>query len=253
MNHTISCRIASYGKFQERGWSHLPEIGVTNVEIPVPKADEFDAIQAKLKKHGLTATSLQGSVDINAEDAVAVMTPQLETCKKMGTRFCFLSVKAGDGDKNAAYSKLKQIGDVAKANDVTVVLETHPDLITNGDIAAQTMKAVSHPNVLVNYDTANVHYYNEGVDSVEELKKVIDYLGAVHLKDSGGGFKEWHFPTLGEGVVDFPKVFELLDAKGFTGPYTMELEGVRGVEFDEQGQCDYIAKSVDYLKQIGAM
>src|SRR4030043_435614 len=110
-------------------------------------------------------------------------------------------------------------------------------------VCRPTMQAVDHPNVRINYDTANVSFYNRGVTAVGELGKLIDYVATVHLKDSTGKFEEWVFPTLGTGVADFPEVFRMLNARGFAGPCTMELEGTKGVDFDEAGQLKYIADS----------
>lgn len=253
MAHTIACRIASYGDYQDRGWSHLPEIGVGNVEIPVPPADQIVATRKRLADHGLTATSLQAKVDITQVDAVEVMKPQVGACSEFGARICFVSMKAGEAERGPIWDRLRAIGDVAAEANVTIAIETHPDLATNGEIALATMKSIEHPNVRINYDTANIYFYNEDIDTVEELKKMIDYVGAVHLKDTNGQYKTWHFPSLGEGVVDFPAIFKLLDDRNFTGPYTMELEGVEGVTYDEPARLAYIAKSVDYLRSIGVM
>ncbi len=252
MKHVIACRIASYGEYQQRGWSHLSEIGVYNVEIPAPALSELDATRKKLRDHNLKATSLQGKCDINSDESVQAMDDQLKACNELGAKICFLSVKVQDGDRKAAYKRLKNLGDLAASHGVVVALETHPDMVTNGDVGRETMENVQHPNVLVNYDTANVYFYNKGVTAEGELAKVIDYVGAVHLKDTNGGFKEWHFCELGNGVVDFPKVFQMLDEKGYNGPYTMELEGVRGVEYTEESRCKYIADSVEYLRSINA-
>ena len=252
MKHIIACRIASYGEYQDRGWSHLPEIGVHNVEIPAPPLDQLDATRTKLREHNLKATSLQGKCDINSDESVAAMDDQLKACNELGAKICFLSVKVGEGDRQAAYTRLKRLGDLAANHGVVVALETHPDMVTNGAVGRETMLAVKHPNVLVNFDTANVYYYNHDVTAEGELAKVIDFVGAVHLKDTNGGFHTWHFPELGAGVVDFPKVFAMLDKQGYNGPYTMELEGVRGVEYTEESRCKYIADSVAYLRSIGA-
>lgn len=86
-----------------------------------------------------------------------------------------------------------------------------------------------------------------------ELLKVIDHVAAIHLKDTNGNFKDHDFPALGKGVVDFPAVFKALDAKGFAGPYTMELEGAAMANFTEQQYLDHVAESAAYLRSIGAM
>ena len=253
MANLIACRVASYGKFQDRAWSHLPEIGVTNVEVPVPEPNEQDALRKRLADHALTATSFQARCDITQADAVDAMQPQLEACAAFDVKICFVSIKAGDADRAVVWERLRAIGDVARDLNVTVAMETHPDLITNGTVAAETMAAIDHPNVKVNFDTANIHFYNENVTAVGELKKIIEQVAAVHLKDTNGQYKTWHFPALGAGVVDFPEIFRLLFERGFNGPYTMELEGIEGVELDEPGQLNYIADSVNYLNRIGVM
>lgn len=252
MPNVIACRIASYGDFQERGWSHLPEIGVHNVEIPAPAPAEVDAVRQKLSDHGLQATSLQGRCDMSEAGAPDQMKPQLEACTALGARICFLSAKAGETDRQVVYDRLRTIGDIARGLGVTVAIETHPDLITNGDVARETMDAVKHPNVKVNFDTGNIYFYNQGRTAHEELPKIMDEVAAVHLKDTNGGYKEWHFCELGQGVVDFPKVMAMFAERGFAGPFTMELEGIEGVTYDEPARLKYIADSVAYLRSIHA-
>lgn len=253
MANLIACRLLTYGKYQHRAWTHLPEIGIRNVELPIPPVEKRAEVRRKLADHGLQATSLQSLCDVTQPEAVDVMRPQLEACVEFGARYCFLSAKAKDADLSVVYGRLRSIGDAARDLGVTVVLETHPDLVTNGDVGCRTMQAVDHPNVRVNFDTANVYFYNRNVTAVGELAKLIEYVAAVHLKDSTGIFEEWVFPTLGTGVVDFPEVFRMLSARRFAGPCTMELEGTKGVDLDEAGQLKYIADSAAYLKGIGAL
>ncbi len=253
MANVIACRLLSYGKYQARGWSHLPEIGVHNVELPVPTPAELAGVRKQLADHGLKATSLQAKCDVTQANVVEVMQPQLQACADLGAKVCFLSAKAGETDPAVVWSHLRAIGDVAAKLGVTVALETHPDLITNGDRGRATMEAIKHPAVRVNFDTANVYFYNQNVTAVGELGKVIDYVASVHLKDTTGGYEDWTFPTLGTGVVDFAEVFRMLNARGFAGPFTMELEGTKGVELDEAGQLKYIADSVAYLRRIEAL
>lgn len=180
------------------------------------------------------------------------MRPQLMACAELGAKICFFSAKGGDVELPVLYDRLHAIGDIAGGLGVTVSLETHPNLVTNGDVALQTMAGVNHPNIRVNFDTANVYYFNHGVTTVGELSKIVDYVASVHLKESTGEYKLFDFPALGKGLVDFPAVFKMLAERGFAGPYTMELEGTEGVEMDEAEQLRYVADSAAYLRSIGA-
>ena len=253
MQNLIAAKTSCYGQFVDRAWTHLPQIGIHHMEISVPAPDGVEALKRKLADHGLSASSLQGDCPIGRADVVAVLEPQFEACQALGTRLLFVSVHAGDLDLNVAYERLRQVGDAAAKHQVTVIMESHPDLVTNGDVGLRTMQGVAHAHIRVNFDTANVYYYNHDVTATGELAKVIDYVAGVHVKDSGGGYKAHDFPTLGQGVVDFAAVFAQLNARGFTGPFTIELEGQAGVTLDEAGQLKYVADSVDHLKSIGAM
>lgn len=252
MGRVVSCRIASYGEYQERGWEHLPKIGIRYVEAPAPKtSQELETLRKRLDRHGLTAATLQGACDITREDVADVLRPQLGFAAKLGVTKLFLSVKRGETPVETAYARLRELGDAAAGHAIAIVLETHPDMFTNGEVGRQTMLGVDHPNVRLNFDTANLYYYNHGVTAEGELAKVIDFVAAVHLKDTNGGYQTWNFPALGQGVVNFPEVVRMLDARGFTGPYTMELEGVGGVKYTEAERLAYVEESVAYLRRIG--
>lgn len=253
MSNPIACRILSYGNYQERGWSHLPEIGIRNVEIAVPAPADEKATRQKLADHGLTATSMIAKCDITQQTAVDTMKSQLDTIATFEPKICFLSVKAGECDRRLVWQRLWAIGEAAARLGIVVALETHPDLAMNGDIARQTVVAINHPSIRINFDTANIYFYNRNTTAVAELKKVIEFVAAVHLKDTPGGYQEWTFPALGTGVVDFPEVFKLLGERNYRGPYTMELEGTKGVERTEAQQLEYVADSVKYLRKIGVL
>lgn len=253
MGNIIACNLGSYRQFGAGAYTHLAEIGLTNVEIGVPSAESVDEVQSNLKAHGLTATSLLGRCDVQSETVVSDFQPTLEIADKMGVKIIFVSAHAGDTDRNAVYDRLRTIGENAAPSGIKVCLETHPDLIHNGDIALETMQAVNHPNICVNFDTGNVYYYNHNVTAVGEVQKVVPHVGAVHLKDTNGGYRTWHFPALGEGVVDFKAVFQTLNDAGFYGPFTMELEGIEGENLDEAGVQARVADSLQHLKDIGVI
>ena len=103
----------------------------------------------------------------------------------------------------------------------------------------------------MNFDTGNITFYNRGTDAVSELKKIIDYVATVELKDHDGKYMDWNFPTLGKGVVDFPGVLKVLEEHKYRGPITIEVEGVKGVEMNEAQTKRYIADSVKYIQSLG--
>jgi sugar phosphate isomerase/epimerase len=251
----IACRPGSYASFRQEAFEHLAKIGVQNVEIDVPPEKEWPDLKARLAKYKLNASSVSGGVDFSKPESVANFDLIARGAKAFGAPIIFLSVKSGGRPMPECYVGLRKLGDTARTNGATIALETHPDLVTNGDIAATTMKETSHPNVKLNYDSANLYYYNENIDGIAELKKFIPWLGAFHLKESDGKPKSWYFPGLheGHGIVNFPELFRLCNAAGFYGPFTMEIEGIEGEKLTREQAVARVANSVTYLKSIGAM
>jgi inosose dehydratase len=148
---------------------------------------------------------------------------------------------------------LRHIGDTAAELGVTVALETHKGPTQNAAAMLGLIHELDHPHVRLNFDTGNIAYYNRDTDPVDELERVKHLVRNVHLKDNRGGFEDWYFPALGAGGgVDFARVRTVLDGVGFTGPYTVEIEGIGGEPepgLDERH--DRIARSVAHLRACG--
>ena len=249
----IACRVASYAPFEQRAYEHLASLGIRHVEIPVPQLDAVEAARAALARHGLSASSLHGECDLRRPDVAARVEAQMPAFAALGARLMFVSAKAENVLLQTAYDRLRAAGDVAARHGVTIILETPPDLVTNSTVALATMQSVDHPGVRINYDTANIYFYNRGVDCVAELRGIVNYVAATHLKDTDGGYHNWHFPALGRGVVPFQELFAVLDQAGFSGPCTLEIEGIEGETKTEQLVCDRIAESVAFLRRLGRL
>ena len=213
--------------------------------------DKVDETRKRLAEHGLKVAVFRGDTDLSRPTSIAEMAEQLATCEKMGVRYMFLSPKHTNVSKEVAIERLKKIGDVAEKHGVVIGLETHPDLGTNGDVHVETMKAIDHPNIRVNFDCANITYYNKNTDALAELKKCIDYVGTAEIKDHNGQYKTWNFPVLGTGVVDIPGMVKLLRKHGYTGPITLEIEGIGGVKRSKEQVKKDIADSADYVRKLG--
>lgn len=247
----LAIRLASYYDAQDEALAHAASCGFKYVFMNIIPPEKVEETQKELAKYGLKVAVFRGDTDLSRPSSVDELAEQLATCEKMGVRYMFLSPKHSGFPKVVAIHRLKQIGEIARRHGVTIGLETHPDLGTNGDVHAETMRAIDHPNIRVNFDCANITFYNKGADAVTELKKCIDYVGTVEIKDHDGQYKSWHFPTLGQGVVDIPAVLGLLKQHHYRGPITIEVEGCQGVQKTREEIKQGIAESAAYLRTLG--
>lgn len=250
MSNTLSYRVGSLKK------PHLPfarvaEMGIEGLELVWDQDTTVAQVEAALGSCNLSVTSIHVPCSLADDNLPKTIGAQAAQAAELGARYMFVSVHAGEMPKKDACDRLRRVGDAVGAHEVFLAMETHPDLCQNGDQMAETMKGVNHPWVGVNYDTANVYYYNEKVDTVEELKKAVAYVRGVHLKDTFGGFHDGNFPVFGEGVVDFAAVDKVLRGAGYAGAYAMELEGGTFDHGKPDELAQKVARCVAHLKKVG--
>lgn len=248
MANKISCCETVYGGWQQ-AIEYLPKAGVKYIELQAGKIDEVAKAAAACRAAGVTPLSIAGDVDACDNASIARVKEGCDLADEIGVRYYFLSAHGEDSD--ASMAALRLLGEHAAGRRVVLSLETHPPFCLNASEMQRTMAGVEHQNVRVNFDTANIMYYNEGADSVVELAKIVDSVASIHLKDTDGGFHSGNFPVFGEGVVDFPRIFATLHDAGFDGPLTMELEGPLMDGLDAAGTHEKVAACMDYLRSIG--
>jgi sugar phosphate isomerase/epimerase len=126
-----------------------------------------------------------------------------------------------EDDKKRFYREILEIADHAALKNISICVEMHGNWFNNGKKAVEILNKINRQNVKINYDTGNVIYFNN-TRPEEDIKYAVPYLGIIHLKDSSGKFKDWDFPAIGEGNIEFEKIFNALE--NYDGPISLEIE-----------------------------
>ena len=232
-------------------WERVAAAGVQGIELNWSDGLNAAAADAALTPHGLRVTSLSLPCPLDDEDLPARFGEAAAVAADLGAGYLFTSTRGDDMSLDQAAGRLRQLGDATGTHKVSVALETHPELCTNADRMQETMAAIDHPWVGVNYDTANVYYYNHGIDTVEQVTACVDHVRGVHLKDGNGKFHDFDFPVFGEGIVPFDRVHEVLQQAGYADAYCMELEGPAFNREDPNDLADKVARCVAHLRSVG--
>lgn len=141
--------------------------------------------------------------------------------------------------------------DFAGENGVTFGFELHPgsDLFDGSTFLRFLEKTRNHPSACITYDAS--HFLLQQLDYIDFIKIFSDRIRAFHVKDaefnpSGlggvyGGYNDWlqrpgRFRSLGDGQVDFKKIFTRLTESGFKGWAIMEWECC--IKSPEQGATE---------------
>lgn len=211
-----------------------------------------DGVLKDCRDHGLTVQCIAGHTRLMKEKGVENFKKVLDFAGLAGVKY--VTTDTGEvknkEDEKRFYTDIRVLGDYARGKGVTVCLEMHGEWCNNGKLGAEIIKKIKNSNIKLNYDTANVTFFGN-VKAEDDLKYALPYMGYVHLKDHGSGkFKEWNFPALGDGVIDFDKIFDLL--KEFDGPGSVEIE-FDGKERSLEEINEAVKKSYDFLKKHGCV
>ena len=252
MARKLSCREAVYPTWQD-ALQRLPHAGIRCIEAQMRSFEELRHIVNAARDQGMAIATLAGWVDLSSRESMQTYHAALYAAGRLGIPIFFTSAYGDDGERHYCMARLAELADEAERMGVVLSLETHPPFCHNAEEMSATLQAVGRPNLRINFDTANILYYNRALNSADELERVVDYVASVHLKDSDGGFNSHDFPVLGQGVVEWQRIFRTLDAAGFDGPLTIELEGpvVAGKDADQRHAA--VVACMDYLHSIGVL
>ena len=213
--------------------------------------EEVEAGKARFESAGITVSAANGGDTVSDPKGVARIRRRIEIASRLGAKTFVSSIGWEGADPEEAYPVIRDLGEYAREHGLLFALETHSPYVVNAEAGLRTLGEVHCDNVLINWDTANIYYMNDGIDGAEELRKVASAVGHVHLKDSHMKAQEWFFPALGEGNIDFPEIFGILEAAEFNGTMSLEIEGIGGEVADLGLRRRRIETSLEYLMKEG--
>ncbi|MFA5637785.1 MAG: sugar phosphate isomerase/epimerase family protein [Anaerovoracaceae bacterium] len=229
--------------------------GWTEHVFPNQSFERLSDVKDMMKEMNLIPFSMSGHANLMDPLRVKDFVMNMKLARFFGCDYIVSSIgEAHLEDKAHASNE-----EVAKAvknfvpylieNDMKLVLELHGDHAT-GKVLKEIVDLVDSDRVLINYDTANVIFFAD-VNMEEDLDIAMDKIGYLHLKDKLGEKKEWNFPALGKGYVDFPMIFKKLkDAKN-DSPFSIEIEFTKDGPKDLDEINKAVKDSYDYLKSQG--
>jgi L-ribulose-5-phosphate 3-epimerase len=210
-----------------------------------------------LRQHDLTPISLSGHSDLVSDAGVAEFKKALNLCRQFGISYITTSTgghaaTSEGGIEEQRREFIKRIGplaDEAAAADITICLETHGGPLSTGASSAQLVQEIDKPNVGINYDAGNVIFYGNTRPETD-ITVAAPYVKHVHVKDKIGGAGVWNFPAVGTGEIDYAAIFSALDAVGFNGPCSIEIE-FQGEPWPSVADVDKaLADSYAYVRQF---
>lgn len=90
---------------------------------------------------------------------------------------------------------------------------------------------------------------------MDDIKKSVEDVVFVHLKDKVGMDNSWNFPAIGQGELELLAFIDYVEGKGYKAPYSLEIEHNEAFTMRDkvEGDIDFVNKvmkeSFDYLRE----
>lgn len=117
---------------------------------------------------------------------------------------------------------LLELAEHAKGSEVTVLMETHGDVVKTSDLL-MVMRSAQHKHAGLVWDVANM-WTITGEDPVEVYKQLKPFIRHVHVKDAKKSGDKLEYTLLTKGEVPIMKAIDAMAKDGYDGYYSFEWE-----------------------------
>ena len=154
---------------------------------------------------------------------------------------------------------LNKLGEIAKAKDMKIVYHHHMGTgVQTEEEVDKLMSMTDETLVYLLYDSGHLKF--SGEDTISVLKKYINRIKHVHLKDTRPevvekvknekwsflkAVREGAFTVPGDGCIDFEPIFKILDENNYEGWFVVEAEQ----DPAKANPLEYAIKARKYIKE----
>lgn len=216
------------------GFDYFGFLGLNHDQPPVRADGSADteaeaSVVAALKRIGLSPSILVSTVLLDApKDAgLARLHGLVDQAVRMNIEIILEQGHGRAENYDKYFDLMSSAAPYAAEHGVTIAVKPHGGLTTTGADCLATVRRVNHPGYRLCYDPGNLLYY-AGEDPVRALEFLAPYVVAMCIKDEVGGQAGSVSVSPGDGDVDFPAIFRMLNDHGFAGPSIVETLGAGG-------------------------
>ncbi len=213
------------------------------------REEDLKSLRNSLSRLGLRVVSISAHSDLSTPEGVSYLEKALDLARILGAQVVNTGTIEEEKKKGILISNLQVLAPEAEKRGVKIGLEIHGNFLKDGLRARELMEELNHPAVGINYDTGNAIFYG-GVCPEEDVKNCLPWIVHFHLKDKRGGYKVWDFPPLGEGDIDFGKIFALAREEKIEVPWSVEIEFDGKFQHSREFVDQAVKKSFDYLEKL---
>ncbi|WP_449621049.1 sugar phosphate isomerase/epimerase family protein [Robertmurraya sp. Marseille-Q9965] len=227
---------------------HTPHV------LPEMSTKKIQEIKMLLEEYSMQCVGIGAHSNVMKKEGIENLLRSVDLAVELNSPY--LITATGDAhndtdvieDEKSLIRNLLPVIEKCEQHQKLLVLETHGNNYATGKSLKKIVHSLSS-RVKINYDTANVIFYGN-VFPYADLETSIDEVGFIHLKDKLGNNHEWNFPAIGDGNIDFARVFTTLQSANYKGPISVEIEFTEVGPSSLEEVNESVKKSFLYLSRI---
>jgi sugar phosphate isomerase/epimerase len=181
-------------------------------------------IRALLDKHQLKTLALGCTFNLARPEAVAYLQTRIGFAQAIGVKL-LNACTARREDYTALVSNLRQIAPHLEQAGCSLLIENggddNYDAFALAEEGEQLLQAVGSMAVAFNGDAGNMVSLRPQADAIRQIKQLLPQMRHCHIKDVYKQGDEFHFPPIGQGLLDYAPLLASL-AEQHT-PCTLEI------------------------------
>jgi sugar phosphate isomerase/epimerase len=213
------------------GGTHLELIFIHGFSNPFAESYFCAANAAEVNRlyaaSGLRCGAFAAHMDLSTPEALTQFVARMDFAKAIGSDFMITYAAPIDRARDF-FSNMETF--VRHAEDIGIVIafenpgDGKRNLIEAGRSGAEIMRHFASPHVKFNYDFGNLmSQFRHDMLPEEDLARVIDHTVHLHVKDSLRTESGWEYPAIGDGDIDFARIFADLHARNIDLPVCLEV------------------------------
>lgn len=239
---------AGFSKIELAAVEHTPHV------LNGMSEKELRDIKTLLESYRMTCIGIGAHSNLMTDEGIDNLLKAVDLAVYFDCSYIITSTGEahGDGDviedETILVRNLTPVLDKCESKNITLAVETHGNNNATGSALGKLSEKLNH-RIKINYDTANVIFYGD-VMPYDDLEVSMEHVGFIHLKDKLGHNQEWNFPAIGEGHLDFRRIFHILEENNFIGPISVEIEFTPDGPKNLAEVDKAVKSSFDYLKKL---
>lgn len=222
--------------------------------LPEMSSVEIQQIKQLLQDYKMDCVGIGAHSNVMRQDGIDNLLQSIDLAVELNCKYIITAT--GDAHDDADFiedeavlvENLKPIIEKCEQYQKVLLLETHGNNYPTGESLKRLSRLLNN-KVKINYDTANVLFYGN-IYPYEDLESSVEWVEFIHLKDKLGAFNEWNFPTIGEGYLDFSRIFQILNNANYNGPISVEIEFTPSGPANLDEVNESVRKSFAYLTNL---